>query len=62
MIDLIKFVEAYEGNPHQIAALRMLEDLLPNEILSPTAEWVECYQAECEIINTTPFKGKKEWQ
>ena len=40
----------------------MLEEAMPPELLTLDAEWVECYQVECEIIETTPFNRKKEWQ
>ena len=54
--------EAYTGNPHQLAAIDMLAEAMPDELLYPCAEWLECYQVECEIIDTTPKKKKKEWQ
>ena len=62
MIELRKIFEAYTGDPHQLAAIEMLAEAMPEELLYPCAEWIECYQVECEIIETTPFNRKKEWQ
>ena len=62
MIDLRRFFEAFDGNPHQLAAIEMLQQAMPDKLLYPCAEWVECYQVECEIINTAPYRSKKEWQ
>ena len=62
MIELRKLFEAYTGDPHQLAAIEMLAEAMPAELLAPNAEWIECYQVECEIIETTPFSRKKEWQ
>ena len=62
MIDLRKIFEGYTGNPHQLAAIDMLAEAMPDELLYPCAEWLECYQVEYEIIDTTPQSEKKEWQ
>ena len=62
MIELRKIFEAYTGDSHQLAAIEMLAHSMPPELLAPDAEWLECYQVECEIIGTTPFNRKKEWQ
>ena len=62
MIELRKIFEAYTGDSHQLAAIEMLARSMPPELLAPDAEWLECYQVECEIIETTPFNRKKEWQ
>jgi len=62
VIELRKIFEAYTGDPHQLAAIEMLAQAMPSDLLKLDAEWVECYQVECEIIETTPFNRKKEWQ
>ena len=62
MIELRKIFEAYTGDPHQLAAIEMLAKAMPSELLSSDAEWLECYQVECVIMETTPFNRKKEWQ
>lgn len=62
MIDLRVVFENYTGNPHQLAAIDMLARQLPENLLQPDAEWLECYQVEYAIIETTPSERKKEWQ
>ena len=32
--------------PHQIAAINMLEDALPDELLDRNAEWIQCFYSE----------------
>ena len=41
-IDLRKFFEAYEGSPHQLAAVDQLADSIPNELLDKFSDWVVC--------------------
>ena len=46
MIHLAALLRKYEGTSHQIAALNMLEDLLPTELLATDAEWIQCWQED----------------
>ena len=62
MIELRKIFEAYTGDSHQLAAIEMLARSMPPEDMCRAPAWLECYQVECEIIETTPFNRKKEWQ
>ena len=62
MIDLRKFFEAYVGDPHQMAAVDILQSQMPEELLTADAEWVDCFQVEHAIIDTAPKRIKKEWQ
>ena len=32
--------------PHQIAAIQMLEDAIPDELLDRNADWIQCFIAE----------------
>ena len=48
-IDLRKFFEAYEGSPHQLAAIDVLADAMPNELLDKFSEWVECFEVDGEV-------------
>ena len=32
--------------PHQIAAIQMLEDAIPEELLDRNADWIQCFIAE----------------
>jgi hypothetical protein len=34
------------NEPHQIAAINMLEDALPDELLDRNADWIQCFFAE----------------
>ena len=62
MIDLRKVFEAYTGNPHQLAAIDMLAEAMPDELLEPGSEWLDCYEVEYGIIDTAPQGIRKEWQ
>ena len=48
-IDLRKFFEAYEGTPHQLAAIDVLADAMPSELLDKFSEWVECFEVDGEV-------------
>ena len=37
-IDLRKFFEAYEGSPHQLAAIDQLADGIPDELLDKCSD------------------------
>ena len=62
MIDLREFFYKFDGNPHQLAAIDILQSQMPEELLRKDCEWVDCYEVEYEIINTVPYREKKEWQ
>ena len=47
-IKLEKFFKAYSGSSHHLAAVRMLEDCLPTELLDKDSDWVVCFEAESE--------------
>ena len=32
--------------PHQIAAIQILEDAIPDELLDRNADWIQCFFAE----------------
>ena len=48
-IDLRKFFEAYEGSPHQLAAVDQLADALPEELLDKFSDWVVCFEVDGEV-------------
>ena len=45
-IDLVHVIRRFSGQPHQIAALNMLQEALPDELLDPSADWVDCWYAD----------------
>tara|TARA_R100001224_G_C3973223_1_gene133218 strand:- start:332 stop:520 length:189 start_codon:yes stop_codon:yes gene_type:complete len=47
-IKLEKFFKAYSGSPHHLAAVHLLEDCLPKELLDKDCDWVVCFEAESE--------------
>ena len=55
-IKLEKFFKAYSGSPHHLAAVRILEDCLPKELLDKESEWVICFEAESEA-DPQPMKA-----
>ena len=43
---LLKFFEMFEsGAPHHIAAVGMLEEALPPELLDRNSDWIVCFNA-----------------
>ena len=48
-VDLRKFFEAYEGTPHQLAAVEILAEEMPSELLDKFCEWVECFEVDGEV-------------
>jgi hypothetical protein len=44
-VRLTKIFKHY-NEPHQIAAINMLEDALPEELLDRNADWIQCFFAE----------------
>ena len=45
-IDLVHVIKRFNGQPHQIAALNMLQEALPSELLDPSSDWVDCWYAD----------------
>ena len=48
-VNLWKFFEAYEGKPHQLAAVHLLQDTMPEEFLDKFSEWVTCFEVDGEV-------------
>tara|TARA_R100001129_G_scaffold123260_1_gene85879 strand:- start:1177 stop:1386 length:210 start_codon:yes stop_codon:yes gene_type:complete len=48
-INLEKFFKSYSGSPHHMAAVNMLQSMMPVELLDKESDWVICFEAECEI-------------
>ena len=46
MIHLETFIRQYKGTSHQIAAINMLQDHLPSELLETSSDWVQCWLAD----------------
>lgn len=44
-LTLLPFFEYYRGSPHQLAAIKELEESMPSELLHETAEWFETWKA-----------------
>lgn len=45
-IDLLSFFRKYRGLSHQIAAIRMLQDEIPDELLQRDSAWVDCFKCD----------------
>ena len=66
-IDLRKFFEAYEGKPHQLAAVDQLTEHIPEEELTKYSDWVVCFEVDGEVqpLVEECHKGyimKEPWQ
>ena len=48
-VDLRKFFAAYEGSPHQLAAIEMLKQEMPPELLDKFCEWIVCFEVDGEV-------------
>ena len=57
-IDLRKFFEAYEGSPHQQAAVDQLADEMPDELLDKFSAWVECFEVDGEVQPLVEYSHK----
>jgi len=57
-IDLRKFFEAYEGSPHQLAAINQLADEMPDELLDKQCDWVVCFEVDGEVDPTPAYRAK----
>ena len=49
-VKLLKYFKKFTENPHHLAAISMLQDELPDHLLSRDAEWIVCFEAEDECI------------
>ena len=43
-LSLLPFFEHYQGTPHQIAAIKELEDAIPDELLARSASWFQTWK------------------
>ena len=57
-IDLRKFFEAYEGTPHQQAAVDQLAGEIPDELLDKFSAWVECFEVDGEVQPLVEYSHK----
>lgn len=58
MIRLDRLFSKYR-EPHQVAAIVMLEELLPPEALQTDADWYVCWMAEPEAKETLTMEDIK---
>lgn len=56
-VNLRSFFEHFEDLPHQRAAVQLLEEAMPAELLSPDAEWVQTYRAAVRPPAANPYQG-----
>ena len=42
---LLPFFQFFRGTPHQLAAVKELEESLPEELLAEDADWFESWKA-----------------
>ena len=45
-IELVHVIRRFSNQPHQLAALNMLQAALPDELLDPKSDWVDCWYAD----------------
>ena len=48
-VTLRKFFEAYEGKPHQLSAVHLLQDSMPDELLEKFCDWITCFEVDGEV-------------
>ncbi len=48
-VSLLKFFAAYEGKPHQMAAVSMLAESMPEELLNKFCDWITCFEVDGEV-------------
>ena len=48
-VSLRKFFAAYKGTAHQMAAIELLADELPDELLDKFSDWVVCFEVDGEV-------------
>ena len=46
LIHLATLLKEFNQSSHQIAALNMLEDQLPDELLDIECDWIQCWLAD----------------
>jgi hypothetical protein len=45
-LDLVTIIKRFKHEPHQVAALNMLQDALPEDLLDSKSPWIETYFAD----------------
>ena len=45
VLSLLPFFHWFRGTPHQLAAIKELEDSLPKELLDDDAAWIDAWKA-----------------
>lgn len=45
-LDLVQVIKRWDNLPHQRAALNILQEVLPPELLDPQAEWIDCWYSD----------------
>jgi|TARA_B100000035_G_C21011560_1_gene559863 hypothetical protein len=53
-IRLIDLIRRYRGLSHQIAAINMLQDAMPEELLDRDSDWIQCFKVD-DTVNQPPF-------
>tara|TARA_R100000900_G_scaffold85406_1_gene67095 strand:- start:732 stop:914 length:183 start_codon:yes stop_codon:yes gene_type:complete len=53
-VKLLKYFKKFTENPHHLAAISILQNELPDHLLSRDAEWIVCFEAEDECIPGFP--------
>ena len=57
-MNLRKFFAAFEGGPHQLAAIEMLADAMPQELLQKHCDWISCFEVDGEVEPETTVCAK----
>ena len=60
-VDLRKFFSAYEGTPHQLAAVDQLAEMMPADLLDKECDWVVCFEVDGEV-DPYPSYGAKGYK
>ena len=47
-VDLVRLLRGMTDSSHHIAAINMLQDAMPKELLDPECDWIVCFYAENE--------------
>ena len=45
-LGLVDIIRHWQSQPHQVAALNLLQEQMPKELLDPTSEWIELWYTE----------------
>jgi hypothetical protein len=60
-ISLVEVIKRFNNQPHQIAALNMLQEALPSEMLDPKAEWIDTWYSDgTGILNPYTMDEEKK--